>query len=142
MDDVADFHGAKVALLLGDHILTYLRDDKPGLPFAAHWDFPGGGREGTETPEECVLRELFEEFGLTLSPDRLIYRRARQWSHKPNITLWFFGGLLTEQDIAAIRFGDEGQEWQMMPIAAFLLHDRAVPDLKVSLQAWLDRGRV
>ena len=44
------FHGVKAALLFGDKILVYKRDDKPGLRFANLWDMPGGGREGDETP--------------------------------------------------------------------------------------------
>ncbi len=135
---MTEFHGCKGAFLSGDRVLCYLRDDKPGLPFPAHWDLPGGGREGDESPENCLLRELHEEFGLVLPPDRLIWKRVYQWSHKPAVTLWFFGGYLTNADIAAVQFGDEGQEWQMMPIADFLTHDRAVPDLKIRLQIWLD----
>lgn len=71
-----DFVGCKAALLCGDALLTYLRDDKPGLPWPGHWDLPGGGREGAETPEDCLLRELHEEFGLILPPDRLVFRRV------------------------------------------------------------------
>jgi len=67
-----DFVGAKAALICGDRVLTYLRDDKPGLPWRGMWDLPGGGREGDETAEACLLREVEEEFGLRLLPDRLI----------------------------------------------------------------------
>ena len=53
-----DFVGAKAALFCGGRLLTHLRDDRPGLPWPAMWDLPGGGREGAETPEQCLLREL------------------------------------------------------------------------------------
>ena len=52
------FAGAKVALICGGDVLTYLRDDRPELPFPGCWDLPGGGREGEESAEACVLREL------------------------------------------------------------------------------------
>lgn len=125
-----DFVGAKVALLCGDALLTYLRDDKPGLPWPAMWDLPGGGREGDETAEACLLRELHEEFGLILPPERLIWRRV--WpsmmnNERPSV---FFAGHITRAEIETIRFGDEGQYWQMMAVADYLGHPRAVPELQ------------
>ncbi|MDZ4312284.1 MAG: NUDIX hydrolase [Cypionkella sp.] len=125
-----DFVGAKVALLCGDTLLTYLRDDKPGLAWAAMWDLPGGGREGDETAEACLLRELHEEFGLLLPPERLIRRKV--WpsmmdAARPSV---FFAGKITAAEIAAIRFGDEGQYWQMMRVAEYLAHPQAIPELQ------------
>ena len=125
-----DFVGAKAALLCGDALLTYLRDDKPRLPWPAMWDLPGGGREGDETPEACLLRELHEEFGLMLPPERLIWRKT--WpsmidAARPSV---FFAGRITTAEIAAIRFGDEGQYWQMMPVADYLAHPQAIPELQ------------
>jgi 8-oxo-dGTP diphosphatase len=133
-----NFHGCKGAFLCGDRVLCYLRDDKPGIPFRGQWDLPGGGREGNETPEECLLREVHEEFGLRLTPAHLVWRRAYEWSENPQIMLWFFGGTLTKAEVATIAFGNEGQEWQMMPIADFLSHDQAVPHLKQRLATWLE----
>ena len=127
---MTDFVGAKVALICGDALLTYLRDDKPGLPWAAMWDLPGGGREGAETPETCLLRELHEEFGLRLGPERLIWRRV--WPSMLDATRLsvFFAGRITADEIAAIRFGDEGQHWQMMRVAEFLRHPAAIPEMQ------------
>ena len=65
-----EFNGCKLAALYEDKILTYLRDDIAYIPFPNQYDLPGGGREGDETPEDCVLRELHEEFGLLLSANR------------------------------------------------------------------------
>lgn len=125
-----DFVGAKVALICGDTLLTYLRDDKSGLPWAAMWDLPGGGREGAETPEACLLRELHEEFGLRFGPERLIWRRV--WPSMMDATRLsvFFAGRITADEIAAIRFGDEGQHWQMMRAAEFLRHPAAIPEMQ------------
>lgn len=125
-----DFVGCKLVLVGGSHVLTYLRDNTPGLPWANLWDLPGGGREGSETPEACVLRELHEEFGLVLPPARLLWRReypsmidAARRSH-------FFAGQITAAEVQAIRFGNEGQYWQMMPIPEYLAHRQAVPELQ------------
>lgn len=39
----------------------------------AYFTFPGGGKEEGETNEECVKRECFEEFGITVEPQKEVY---------------------------------------------------------------------
>ena len=36
----------------------------PGQKHAGGWEFPGGKLEANETPEECLARELREEFSI------------------------------------------------------------------------------
>lgn len=125
-----DFVGAKVALICGDRVLTCLRDDKPGLPWRGMWDLPGGGREGDETPEACLLRELHEEFGLCLLPERLIWRRVWPSMMDAARASVFFAGRITAAEIAAIRFGDEGQGWEMMAVSAYVGHPLGIPEMQ------------
>ncbi|MDE3080334.1 MAG: NUDIX hydrolase [Paracoccaceae bacterium] len=120
------FSGAKVALLNGDRVLTIQRDDIPSIPWPGHWDLPGGGREGRETPEACVLREVAEELGLLLPPERLLWRRCFASALDPGLLGWFFAGRIKSDELAQVRFGNEGQGWQMMPVAGFLAHPKAV----------------
>lgn len=131
------FNGAKLALLCAEQILVYQRDAKPDIPWPALWDLPGGGREDDETPERCALRELEEEFGLVLDEARLTWGRCyppRQPGYLPS---WLFAGQLHPAEIAAIRFGDEGQHWQLMSIVDFLAHSQAVPHLQARLRDYL-----
>jgi 8-oxo-dGTP diphosphatase len=125
-----DFTGAKAALFCDASVLVCLRDDRPGLPWPGLWDLPGGGREAAEGPEDCLLRELHEEFGLHLSPDRLVWRREFPSMQDAARVSVFFAGWLFRDDLASIRFGDEGQGWELMPVGAFLGHGRAVPELQ------------
>ena len=125
-----EFVGAKAAFFCGEKVLTYLRDDLPGLGWAGFWDLPGGGREAEESPEDCLLRELEEEFGLRLPADRLIWRRVFPSMMDPTKNSVFFAGTLHPDEITAIRFGSEGQYWEMMPVAVFVSHPKAVPELQ------------
>jgi 8-oxo-dGTP diphosphatase len=136
-----EFVGAKAALFCGGQVLTYLRDSHPGLPWPGLWDLPGGGREGDETPEDCLLRELHEEFGLRLSHRRLIWRRVLPSVTSPSKASVFFGGWLSVKEVAGARFGDEGQEWCLMDVADFLAHPAAVPEMQRRTGlVWADLG--
>ncbi len=53
-------------------ILLFLRDDKPGLPYPNMWDVPGGHVEESETPKECIVREMKEEMSLDLHDFQLL----------------------------------------------------------------------
>lgn len=123
------FVGAKGALFCDGQVLCYLRDDHEGLPWRAYWDLPGGGREGDEAAEACFLRELDEEFGLALAPERLLYRRVLTFTGEAPRHSVFFAGRLETTEIEAIRFGSEGQHWRMMEVSAFVVHEKAVPHL-------------
>jgi 8-oxo-dGTP diphosphatase len=125
-----DFVGAKAAFFCGSSVLTYLRDEKPGLGWAGLWDLPGGGREGAESPEDCLLRELDEEFGLRLPVERLVWRRVFPSMMEAARSAVFFGGWVTAEEVASIRFGDEGQGWELMPVERFLAHAKAVPEMQ------------
>jgi 8-oxo-dGTP diphosphatase len=137
-----EFVGAKAALFCDGQVLTYLRDTHPGLPWPGHWDLPGGGREGDETPEDCLLREFHEEFGLRLSPQRLIWRRVLPSITGNSQASVFFGGWLSVEEVAEVHFGDEGQEWRLMDVADFLAHPAVVPEMQRRAGlVWADLGR-
>ena len=138
---MTDFTGAKAALFCGASVLVYLRDETPGLRWPGLWDLPGGGREGGERPEDCLLREVWEEFGLRLAPDRLVWRREFPSMVEAGRSSVFFGGWLDRTEVGRVRFGDEGQGWELMPVSAFLGHSRAVPEMQRRVGiVWEDMG--
>ena len=67
-------------------ILLFLRDDKPGLPYRNMWDVPGGHVDDGETPEQCIVREMKEEMGLTLKQFKLF--SVREFDDRIEYTFW------------------------------------------------------
>ncbi|MEO0440824.1 MAG: NUDIX hydrolase [Pseudomonadota bacterium] len=139
MDAEADFHGAKVALFLDDQLLVYRRDDKADIPFPNMIDLPGGGRENGESGRQCVVRETQEEFGIAIDAETLQLTETYENWRGSGPGAMFFAGQLTSEQVAAIRFGDEGQDWHLMKVSDFLKNTDVVPHLQHRLRAWLDR---
>lgn len=127
--------GAKLALFVGDRLATLLRDDKPGLLWANHWDLPGGGHEDGETPLQCVLRETQEELTLTLDP--AVVQWGRDYGASSGDISWFFAAHVPADMASRIQLGDEGQAWDLMDVQTFLDHDRVVPQFKPRLRDYL-----
>jgi 8-oxo-dGTP diphosphatase len=128
------FHGAKIALLADGELHTYQRDDKASIPFPGLWDLPGGGREGNESPFECVKRETLEEFGITISHQDVVWARVYSSVSQPGVLSHFFVSEVPRSLFDEICFGDEGQDWKVMDASAFLRMPRAVPSMQQRLK--------
>jgi 8-oxo-dGTP diphosphatase len=129
-----DFHGAKLAILAGERIVTILRDDIPTIPRPGHWDLPGGARENGETPAECVLRELEEELGLAWTEDDLAW--GTRSPSDPGF-VWFFVAEKPRFDPAQVRFGNEGQHWRLAPLDWFMTEAKTIPRHRDRLALYL-----
>lgn len=67
-------------------ILLLLRDDNPEIPYSNMWDIPGGHVETSETPEQCIVREMKEEMGLDIpTPDLFL---VTEFSDRTEYTFW------------------------------------------------------
>ena len=133
-----EFSGCKIALFCDDRILTILRDDKSNIPWPNMWELPGGGREGEETPFECVQREVLEELGLKLEEADLVWAKEYPGMLDPDKTSIFMVGTITQEEFASIFFGDEGQAYQMMDVSQFLSDKKVIPQLQDRLSDYLE----
>ena len=136
-----EFSGCKIALLCDDKLLTILRDDISTIPWPNMWELPGGGREGEETPFECVQREVFEELGLKLEEADILWVKAYQGILDPDKTSIFMVGTITQEEFASIVFGDEGQGYKLVRLEEFLASDRVVPQLQERVRDYLEEVR-
>ncbi|SPH19765.1 hypothetical protein ASD8599_00501 [Ascidiaceihabitans donghaensis] len=128
------FHGAKLALFLGDDLAVLLRDDFDHIPFPDHWDLPGGGREGNEVPLGCALRETYEELGLTIAPEDVSWGKRFDGGQGE---VWLFVAHLPAGLADGVVFGDEGQRWALMAPDVFVAHPKAVPNFAARLRLYL-----
>ncbi|HSK32032.1 MAG TPA: NUDIX domain-containing protein [Propionicimonas sp.] len=62
---------ARVIITDGQSVLL-LADTDPGLPGTRWWVTPGGGIDPGETPLQAAVREVEEETGLAVGPERLL----------------------------------------------------------------------
>jgi len=135
--ELTDFQGCKIALFCGDKLLVILRDDKENIPWPNMWELPGGGREGNESPFECAAREGYEELGIHLTEDCLLWAKvypSMLFAEKQSV---FLVGKLTQEQFDSIIFGNEGQGYQLMNVEEFLGSDKVVPQLQERLKDYL-----
>lgn len=139
LEERFDFTGCKIALLCDGQVLTILRDDKPTIPWPNTWDLPGGGREGNETPFECVAREVYEELKIQLSKDDIVWSRIYPSMLDENKNSVFLVGKLTQEQFDSIVFGDEGQGYKLVSFEEFLTSDRVVPQLQERVRDYVEK---
>ena len=138
LDSRMDFQGCKIALFCGDRILTILRDDKTTIPWPDMWELPGGGREGDESPFECAAREVYEELGIHLNVNCLLWSKVYPSMLFEGRQSVFMVGQLSQELFDSTTFGDEGQAYKLMSIEEFLTSSQVVPQLQGRLRDYLE----
>ena len=129
------FHGAKAVVLIGEQVLLYRRD--PHVRWGGLWDMPGGGREGVETPQDCLAREVFEEFGLDLSESEELWAADFPAMAAEGEKAWFFVVQFPPSAVSQIKFGEEGQYWRVFPLEAAVTLPDLIEPLRKRLIFWL-----
>lgn len=62
---------------------------KPGAWYSGYWEFPGGKRESGETIPACLIREVSEELGIEIFPEKLIWQSEYVYPHR-RARLYFY----------------------------------------------------
>lgn len=135
---MTDFGGVKLALICNQELIAIQRDNIPNISFPGMWDFPGGQRDGQETPFRCIQREVEEELGIQLRPEHIVWEKIYPAMVLPNEVAYFMAAEIPSTMVERIKFGNEGQGWKLMPFQAFLDEPNAVPPLKLRLKDYLE----
>lgn len=73
-----------------------------------YWEFPGGKREPGETPEQCLVREIREELGVTIAVGDLFAEVSHTYPEKAVYLKFFRCTLLAGEpqplDCAAVKW--------------------------------------
>ena len=91
----------------GLYLVLYRGNTHPLFP--GHTDFPGGEVESEETPEAAVAREIQEETGLSVNPNKLKKLFTKQYRQTTHI---LFEAKLAEPDAKiALSWEHKGYRW-------------------------------
>ena len=104
-------NAASVALVDGSRVLLIQRA-RP--PYEELWTLPGGRLEAGETPEQCAIREVHEELGLTIRDLKLVLVErlsgivGDNWRLAVFATDAFDGALIPSDEVADHRWIEAG----------------------------------
>jgi len=134
-----EFSGVKLALVNGSKVVGILRENNPDIMFSNCWDVAGGPRKGTESALQCAFREAYEECGLDLKPESIVWGQEckDRGCNEPG-GLFMVSGI-TGQQVDQIKIGARGQSFKLYELSDFLKMDNVVPFVKKRLWHYLER---
>ena len=89
----------RIAIAVVEHKGQFLVGERlAGKPLAGCAEFPGGGVESGETPEQAAVRECFEETGLRVAVVGRYDDREHDYAHD-HLHLYFFACHAVEANV-------------------------------------------
>lgn len=121
---------ASMAILIvedGGYVMQ-LRDDIPHIWYPDHWGLFGGGIEPGESPEDALIREVYEELTLTVKTFSLFTTFSFDFGPMGREVMYryFFEVHTTRQAIAATKI-NEGREVRIVQPIDLLSNYRITP---------------
>lgn len=132
------FQGVKVALINNGKILIILRDNIPNIPYPNMWDLAGGGRENEESPYQTMRREVMEELSLDVPESNVVWLKYYESITKPGKMSAFMVANISDDQVESIKFGEEGQGYNMVSFREFLDDKNIIEQLKIRFLDYLN----
>lgn len=106
----------------GDRVLILRRVDE--VPMWHHkWEFPGGKIEAGETPEQAVIREIFEETGLVVENPELLGVYTGSWDRGEYIQQNFLLGYRVTAPSQDVRLEPKADNYAWVTKEEFSTYD-------------------
>lgn len=103
-----------------------------------YYTFPGGHVERNETCEECIVRELMEEFGIGVKPVRLIYGYEYKNSLQAFYVLEWLSGEIHPTNAEEYQPGQNNGEYNPTVIDLNELNDKNLLPEEIKRQLLAD----
>ena len=114
-------------VIIRDDEVVLLRNERD------EWELPGGKLELSESPEQCLAREIGEELGLSVVPERLIDAWVYTIARGVHVLVLTYA--CAESSRAEAVASHEHKELRWFPLAR--IDTLAMPDgYKASIRAW------
>ena len=97
-----------------------------GTHLEGFWEFPGGKKEETETLEECIIREIKEELGIGIKPQKFLLSVNHEYETKV-VDLFVFECALIKGKPEPL----EGQNIKWVEPEELYTYTFPPPDLKI-----------
>lgn len=82
---------ASVAIILDDNdSKVYISRRQKHQSYSDYWEFPGGKVEKNETYKECIVREVYEEIGISIVSHELFHTKQYINNNNDKVNLEFF----------------------------------------------------
>ena len=102
------------------------------------WELPGGKLELSESPEQCLAREVAEELGLVIEPESIL----DSWTYTivPGVHVLVLAYGCLESSLGEAVLSDEHKESRWFPLAE--IDTLNMPEgYKASIRSWSSRAR-
>jgi 8-oxo-dGTP diphosphatase len=128
------------AVVINSHgeLLCQLRDDKPGIRFPGFWTCsPGGHVEESEAPNNAIIRELQEEFEITVKELRVLGVLVENGAETSGTYHAFSARLASPEENLKCNEGQSAKFFDIPSVQNLRLH----PVSRKILQLFLERSR-
>ena len=119
-------------------VLCQLRDNKPGIRFPGYWTCsPGGHVEEDESPDHAIIRELKEEFEITVTDLKVLDVLMENGMETSGIYHAFSATLASPEENLKCNEGQRAQFFDIQSVQKLRLH----PVSRKILQKFLARSK-